>query len=195
MSPKKVKKIEVNEGEKTMAPETQTTNEVETTQLPAGFFAGKDGKPTLIITSKELKPKQEILDLASMANTNIQLFYKEFSVNPDAPQELVLAAVADLVSPDSERVKAFVRYANAQQYQEAKKKALAGGDYMSPQLRSALTGIMAGIEAFADRTAADNFTYWQEAYKDTANAVRQGKARKLLDRARMQLDNAEFEGM
>ena len=145
----------------------------------------------VVIYEKDLKPKQTVLDLSTMGEVEIQLFYKEYSPNPAAPIAARLEAARKLVQPADNQAIALCKLANAQNYQAAKAAAMAKGDYMSAQLRSALTSIMAGIQAFAENGAKENFAYWSEAFKDKSNVDRQAKAKKLLDRAKLLVDNED----
>lgn len=152
-------------------------------------------EPVVHIYEKDMKPKQKVLNLDTMEDSEIQLFYKEYSINTDAPIAEVLKAAQKLVQPAEKHAKALVEFASREAYKLAKEKALSVGNYMSTALRGALTDIMSRITQFADNKAADNFAYWAEAYKDKANPERQAKAKKLLERAKMLVDSEEFGTM
>lgn len=152
-------------------------------------------EPVAHIYEKDMKPKQKVLNLDTMEDSEIQLFYKEYSINTDAPIQETLKAALKLVQPAEKQAAALCRYASQEAYKSAKEAALAKGNYMSSALKSALTDIMARVTAYADNKAADNFAYWAEAYKDKANPERQAKAKKLLERAKMLVDSEEFGTM
>ena len=195
MTPKQSKKknseSNLETANQTEVKENETMPEETTIETPE-VKSGPEVKP---ISVKVLKPKQTYLDLDTMADAEVQLVYNEYGINPSADFAAVMDAAKALCQPEVEQVKAFIRYANGKAYQDAKTAALAKGNYMSQALRSALTDIMSKIDAFSERKAGENFTYWQEAFTATDNPSRQAKARKLLDRARQQIELSEFADM
>lgn len=153
-------------------------------------MAAKDEKTNearSAIVVVEKKQKVPILNLDTMEESTILLVYKEFSVNGEIPAPEALKHALKLV-PVEKQAAALCKFAGSESYQAAKALELTKGNYMSSALRSALTDIMSRIEMFANSKAADNFSYWQDAYKDKANPDRQAKAKKLLDKAKMLVD-------
>lgn len=159
-------------------------------------MAEEKNEGKVFIYEKEMKPKQKVLNLDTMEDSEIQLFYKEFSPNPEAPLAEVIKHAQKLVQPGEKQAKALCEFASREAYRQAKEKALATGNYMSSALRSALTNLMGALEKFADSKAGDNFQYWQECYKDKSKPERQASAKKLLDRAKLTLvDSEEFSAL
>jgi hypothetical protein len=147
------------------------------------------------LVETELKQKQTVLDLDTMADADIMLVYKKITVNSDVPAAAQITALEKIVHPVEKRIQALCSFATSENYRVAKESALAKGNYLSSTLRSALTQIMSGIGAFAENSAKDNFAYWVEALKDAKNPDRQAKAKKLLERAKLLVDTEDIATM
>ena len=59
-------------------------------------------------------------------------------------------------------------------------RALAGGDYVTAELKAAIVQLLRGNQNFVDFNAKECFERWQGAMLDTANPKRQAGARRLL---------------
>ena len=141
------------------------------------------------IEATELKQKQTVINLDTQEETEISLVYSKFSPNPKLPVAAQLAEIAKMVTPDSERILALCAYASSQAYQIAKARELAKGNYLTSQIRSAITGLMGNMVAYAENSAKDNFGRWLAGYK-----AKKASAVKLLDLAKASISEKSEMG-
>lgn len=136
-----------------------------------------------ILKAQAVKPKQKVIDLDNpdKDDVTVQLEYDILSINEKAPVESVTAELNKLVSPQSERNKALLNFANSQAYQKAKEKAFAAGNYLTPELKGAIVDALRMSGRFNDNTAKEIFTRWLDAYRGT-DPVKKTSAKKVLDR-------------
>ena len=141
------------------------------------------------IESVELKQTQKVINLDTQEEQDITLVYSKFSPNPATAIALQLAEIGKLVTPDSERVLALCNYASSQAYQVAKAKELAKGNFLTAAIRSAITGLMGNMVAYAENSAKDNFGRWLAGYK-----AKKVSAVKLLDLAKASISEKSEMG-
>lgn len=132
-------------------------------------------KPEDFLKITELKPKQKFTDLDSGEEKELEVKSQRFELAPfDSKKhgtkeqyfQNALAVAASLVQPISEQVEAFLRYATSASYQDGKKAALAGGNFLSPEVKSKISQYMGNLTAFSELTAKERFEKWQAGYKE-----------------------------
>lgn len=143
-----------------------------------------------LLLAQELKPKQSVIDLKTGGEVDLQLTYKKYTVNSKADKKAVLAQLEKMVSPEDQKISAYVDFLNRKEYADAKNAALETGDYMSSQLRSTLTGMMQNLPAFSDTSAKECYERWMAGFKAGKDS-----AKKLLDRARAAIEGSEFSDL
>lgn len=139
----------------------------------------------LLVT--DLKQSQTVLNLDTLDDGSITLVYKKFDRNEKAPITAQLAAAMKLVGSDEKRVEALLKYATSEEYQNAKTKSLAAGNFLTTQLKSRIVGIMQTLPQFDDVKAADCYARWLAGYK-----AKKESAIKLLDRAKASEEFADL---
>lgn len=141
-----------------------------------------------ILTVTELKQKQTVLDLDTMTDAEILVVTKKYSIDDKAPIAEQLKVAGTLVTPDSEKVRAFLSYATSKSYQDSKNAALAKGNYLSQQLRSAIVGILANYPAMSDLKSSEIFDRWLTGFK-----AKKPSAVKILEQAQAAQAGAELD--
>lgn len=139
-------------------------------------------KPVEIIealSTKNLKPKQPWLNLDTFEDEEVTLEYKEYGLNSKASSKAQYEALDSMVQPESEKAKAYLIFINKREYANAKAKVLASGNYMTPQLKSTITGFMQLVEAYSTLKGSECFDRWLAGYK-----AKKQSAITFLERAR-----------
>ena len=147
----------------------------ETLEKPAE--KEKEKMPTLEV--KELKQKQSFLNLDSMEEGEVEVVTKKYIVPKGMTTAEAMEAISQIVAPEEKRLAALLKFAESESYQLSKNAALAGGNYLTPQLRSKIVSTLSNLDIFAEVSAKDIFGRWLTGYKE-------GKvsAKKLLDQVR-----------
>lgn len=127
----------------------------------------------------ELKQKQTFLNLDSGDEDEIVVVTKKYSVPEGMPTEKAIAEMRKVVHPDSEVLTALTTYAASKSYSESKAAALAKGNYLTQEVKSAVVAVLQMNPTFAEMKAKDVFAKWYEGYK-----AKKPGAIKALDRAR-----------
>lgn len=133
----------------------------------------------LHLIETELKQKQSFLNLQTNEEEDVVVVTKKYSVPTGMATEVAIKEAENLVKPASKRLAALLKFAESESYQESKAAALAKGEYLTPQVKSKIVGIMQTLDAFAEVGARDCFARWFAGYKE-----KKPSAMKLLERAR-----------
>lgn len=137
--------------------------------------AGAEAVKALVLKVTELKPKQKVLNLETNEDAEIEVVSQRFEL-PKYDEKIhgtkqtfvhaaMLAATA-LVQPVEQQIDALLYRATQNSYQAGKTAALAGGNYLTADLRSNIVQIMRGNNAYADMSATDCFNKWKAGYKE-----------------------------
>lgn len=139
----------------------------------------KTEKKVELIKSTTLKPKQKFVNLDSGVEEEIIVeseryelvpfsgeVAKHFNGDKNAYWHEAFKQVSAMVSPVSEQVEAFLKYATSSSYQDGKKTALSGGNFLSPELKSKISSYMGNLTAFSELKASERFDKWLAGYKD-----------------------------
>lgn len=89
---------------------------------------------------------------------------KEFGGTEAEFQSAVLEAAKELVNPVEKQIDALLYRATQDSYQSGKAAALAGGNYLSSDLKGKIVQVMRGNQAFVDVSASDCFAKWKAGY-------------------------------
>lgn len=151
-------------------------------------------KMNVAIKAVELKQKQSVMDLETGRDADIELVYSRFVApewdgktgTEEEHEKALLSEAAKLVPGAMAKVNAFITFAASQSYQNAKREALAKGNYLTQELRSKIVVFMRSMEQFADLSAKDCFERWKAGYLAGKPA-----AKKIL--SIVQQDTNEFD--
>ena len=138
----------------------------------------KTGK-TEVLTIGEKKQPIKVLNLETNEEESIPLVLKTYKLNDKAAVGDQLKALSALVTPESEKVKAFVKFLESKTYQDAKDAALGKGNYLTQQLRTAIVTILSNYPSMQELSAKEVFDRWLQGYK-TGKA----SAKTILDQAK-----------
>jgi hypothetical protein len=149
----------------------------------------KETKKVELIKSTTLKPKQKFVDLDSGEEKEIVVeseryelvpfsgdVAKHFSGDKNAYYHEAFKQASQMVQPVTEQVEAFIKYATSASYQDGKKAALSGGNFLSPELKSKISAYMGNLTAFSELKASERFDKWLSGYKE-----KKPGAMKILD--------------
>lgn len=161
----------------------------------------RSAKPEgLEIFKQVTKQKQTVLNLETGVDDEIEVLQCKFVV-PDYNEKIhgnledynstVFEAAKSLVQPAAEQANALIRYAESKVYSDSKKSALAGGNFMTQDLKTQLIKMLRMRPAFAENTAKEIFDRWSAGF-----AAKNPNAVKYLADARtiMSAAGAEDEG-
>lgn len=145
----------------------------------SGAAAKTEQKKVELVKSTTLKPKQKFVNLDSGVEEEIVVESERFELVPfsgdvakhfngdkNAYWHEAFKQVSAMVSPISEQCEAFIKYATSQSYQEGKKTALSGGNFLSPELKSKISSYMGNLTAFSELKASERFDKWLAGYKE-----------------------------
>jgi hypothetical protein len=166
--------------------------------------AVKQEKPKVkLIKSTELKPKQSFINLDSGNEEKIEVKSERFELVPftgdvskhfdgdkNAFLQAALEQAAAMVSPVTEQIEAFLKYATSQSYQDGKKSALSSGNYLSEDVKSAISRFMGNLSTYSELTAKERFERWSEGYKQ-----KKPGAVAILEKVMQATDEDAFSGL
>lgn len=126
-----------------------------------------------IVNISEVKLKQSVLNLDTNKDEDIEFKQSRYTVRDFDPKtdgdiatftKKVLSEVSKLVQPVENQIQALLNYATSQSYQTGRAAALAGGKYLTQELRSKIVVFMRAQPQFSDLSAKDAFARWQEGF-------------------------------
>jgi hypothetical protein len=131
-------------------------------------------KKTPELIAKVVKQAIPVDDLQTQQKAAVNLVYNRYVAPPYDEKEYggtvelfnaaVLKAAAELVQPIEKHIDALLRFATSEGYQTAKVTEMGKGDYLTPELKTAIATILAGKAKFADMGKNDIIAYWKERY-------------------------------
>ena len=136
---------------------------------------------------QETKQSQNVLNLDTNEDSTISIIVKKVVFKANVPLAERLRVMQSLVSPVENQVIALQKFFESSSYADSKEKALAGGNFLTQQIRSAITGIMGNLPQFSENSAKANFERWLAGYK-----LGKESAKQLLARAVATAKGAEF---
>jgi len=140
----------------------------------------------------ETKQKQNVLNLDTNDDSEIAVITKKIvwlpfvsedgKVSTESTTAQKMAALETLISPEEKKVIALERFYTSETYNESKAAALASGNFLTQQLRSAIVGLMQQNANFSELSAKDCFDRWSKGYKDGKAGPKQylEQAKKLI---------------
>ncbi len=128
---------------------------------------------------KELKQKQNVLNLDNLEDSEIEVVTKKYIVPKGMSVDEAMEAIFSIVTPKEKQLQALLKFAESESYQASKAAAMSGGNYLTPQLRTKIVNTLSNIDAFAEMSAKDIFGRWLTGYKEGKPS-----AKKLLDQVR-----------
>lgn len=145
----------------------------------------------IVILTQALKQQQKVMDLESgKEDATIDVVMTKY-IAPDydsakfAPlseqefEESLFETARSLVQPVAAQIQAFLIKATSDSYQAGKATALAGGDYVTSELKAKIVQVMRGNQNFVDISAKDCFERWKAGY-----LAKKPGATKVLDTAK-----------
>lgn len=150
-----------------MATKVETKNtETKTVEVP-------------VIKVQDLKPKLKVTDLSTGNDgAEIELAYRKYTApeydskkhgTRDQYTAALLTAATALVSPVENQIDALLYRATQDSYQAGKVAAYAGGNYLSPELRSQIVMVIKNSSpVYAESSASDAFNAWKAAFTGVA---------------------------
>jgi hypothetical protein len=128
--------------------------------------------PELIV--KVVRQAIPVEDLQTQQKVPVNLVYnryvaptydeKEYGGTLEQFNAAVLKAAAELVQPIEKHIDALLRFATSEGYQTAKVTEMGKGDYLTPELKTAIATILAGKQRFAEMGKPEIINYWKERY-------------------------------
>lgn len=139
--------------------------------------------PKSLLKTTEVKQKVKVIDLDKPEDDSVQveIVYTKYDFDKAVDHKLLSAELDKLVTPLSERNKALAAYAQSASYQTGKEKAFSAGNYLTPELRTAIVDYLRMTGKFNENTSKEIFTRWLDGYKG-ADAGKKSSAKKILDR-------------
>lgn len=136
-----------------------------------------------LLKIQDMKQKVKVIDLDNPEKDDVQveIVYNKYDFDSKGDQNAIAAEVAKLVTPLSERNRALVVFATSQSYQKGKEAAFATGNYLTPDLRTAITDFLKMTGRFNDNTAKEIFQRWLDGYRGN-DPAKKASAKKILDR-------------
>lgn len=166
-------------------------NEMATTQVVPGVQSEGNGSDAAkIINRTTVKQPQTVTDLDSGADSKITVEYQRYVLNPKSTSTVdeQLEEALALVQPKDNQVDALLKYATNASYTAGKNAALAGGNYLTPELRRKIVTLLSDHPNFAELSAKDIGDRWLAGYK-----AKSPKAIEWLNRAKQLLSAEELD--
>lgn len=153
----------------------EENNEMQTTEM-------HETVKSLLKTS-EVKQKVKVINLDNPEDDSVQveIVYTKYDFDKNVDHELLSKELDAIVTPLSERNKALTAYAQSASYQAGKILAFSAGNYLTPELRSAIVDYLRMTGKFNESTAKEIFTRWIDGYKG-GDAGKKASAKKILER-------------
>lgn len=147
-------------------------------------------KKVPVILSVLIKQVQKVMDLSTgNEDTTINVDYSKLTI-PDYDSEeyggtieefyaALAKSAEELVSPVQKRIDALLKFATAENYQNAKTSALATGNFLTSDLKGRIVQVMRGNQAFVELSAKECFERWKIGFM-----AKKAGAIKVLDLAK-----------
>lgn len=145
----------------------------------------------ITILTQVLKQQQKVMDLksgkedATIDVVMTKYIAPEYDAKKFEPlsesefEESLFEAARSLIEPVADQIQAFLIKATSDSYQAGKAAALAGGDYVTSDLKAKIVQVMRGNQNFTDISAKDCFERWKAGY-----LAKKPGATKVLDTAK-----------
>lgn len=145
-----------------------------------------------LLKTQEVKQKIKVIDLDNPEKDDVQveIVYNKYDFDSKADQKLLAAELDKLVTPLSERNLALAKYATSAAYQKGKDAAMATGNYLGQDLKTAIVDFLRMTGRFNDNTAKEIFTRWLDGYRGN-DPAKKASAKKILDRVSDAQDMAD----
>lgn len=148
-------------------------------------------KKASLIETSVVKQKQKLVNLSTGQQDDVEITYTKFSPVAFDPKvhgsdkgkflHQVLADAQKMVQPIDSQIEALLKFAGSESYDAGKTKALAGGNYLTQEIRSAIVEYLRMYPSFAEKSAKDIFDGWLGHYTGS-DAKLKKLAQTVLDR-------------
>lgn len=118
-----------------------------------------------LIAEMEIKQPVTVVNLDTGEEDKVTIVYKRYTVKEPITGDHLKAA-QELVNTPEAQTAALVAYASSQSYQDGKKLTFSKGNYLTPELKRTIVGIMQATPTFADLSAKDCFDRWSKGYTE-----------------------------
>jgi hypothetical protein len=130
----------------------------------------KETKEIVLIESSTVKPVQDFTDLKSFQEVEVSFEHPRYKLTEDGAKaeniDVAIKAAMKLFATKEGLRDALLGAATSAAYAAAKTAALAKGDYLTPDLRSAIAKFCRNsIPSFAELNAKASYERWLEGFK------------------------------